>query len=259
MKRLDQLLMNKNSRVVNIYFTAGYPSLDSTMSIISLLEKHGAGLIEVGMPFSDPLADGPVIQESSRIALENGMNTDLLFEQLKSLRTVSQIPVVLMGYLNPVLQYGMEKFLSMASSCGIDGLILPDLPPEVYESQYISLFEKHEIYPIFLITPQTKQERIHYLDSLSKGFLYAVSSSSTTGGKSGFNKDHLAYFERLASTDLKNPLMIGFGISNNESLETVFRYASGAIVGSAFIKNLNEKTEDFGIPAFMNHLLNKTK
>ncbi len=259
MKRLDQLLLNKNSRVVNIYFTAGYPSLDSTRSIISLLEKHGAGLIEVGMPFSDPLADGPVIQESSRIALENGMNTDLLFEQLKSLRTVSQIPVVLMGYLNPVLQYGMEKFLSMASACGIDGLILPDLPPEVYESQYISLFEKHEIYPIFLITPQTKQERILNLDSLSKGFLYAVSSSSTTGGKSGFNKDHLAYFERLASTNLKNPLMIGFGISDNESLETVFRYASGAIVGSAFIKNLNEKTEDFGIPAFMNHLLNKTK
>lgn len=259
MNRIDQLLQNKKSRIVNIYFTAGYPNLDSTIPIIRLLEKNGAGLIEIGMPFSDPLADGPVIQESSRIALENGMTTELLFEQLQNLRTLTEIPVVLMGYLNPVLQYGIEKFLIRMESCGIDGLILPDLPPEVYETQYKSLFEKYNVFPIFLVTPQTKPDRLIYLDSLSKGFLYAVSSSSTTGGKAGFDENHIAYFERLASEKLKNPRMIGFGISNNESLETVFRYASGAIIGSAFIKNLNKNTEDFGIPEFMNQLLNKTK
>ncbi|PKP52514.1 MAG: tryptophan synthase subunit alpha [Bacteroidetes bacterium HGW-Bacteroidetes-1] len=256
MNRIDLLLKEANNKVVNIYLTAGYPTFESIVPIIQLLEQNGATMIEVGIPFSDPLADGPVIQHSSKIALENGMTTELLFHQLKEVRKISQIPLVLMGYLNPVIQFGVENFLKNASECEVDGLILPDLPPEIFEKDYQHLFEKYNIYPIFLVTPQTSEERLHKLDSLSKGFVYAVSSSSTTGKNTGFTDEHLQYFKRLASAGLKNPLMIGFGISTHQSLQTVFDFASGAIIGSAFIKSLDQKKTDFGIPAFMNQIIN---
>jgi tryptophan synthase alpha chain len=254
MNRIDSLFAKKSKRIVSIYFTAGYPSIDSIVPIINLLEENGADLIEIGMPFSDPLADGPVIQESSRKALENGMSTDCLFERIGNIRSTCRIPLILMGYLNPVIQYGFDQFLVKASACGIDGLILPDLPPEIFQSTYAHIYDKYNIYPVFLVTPQTSDERLLKLDGLSRGFLYAVSSSSTTGKSLEFTDIQKAYFERLASTKLKNPLLIGFGVSNYKNLQTVFSYAQGAVVGSAFIKSLKAEAADYGIPQFMDHL-----
>lgn len=257
MSRLQAHFQQKTHRNLNIYFTAGYPNRASIESIILVLEQNGADLIEIGMPFSDPLADGPVIQNSGKIALEKGITTNGIFEALNTVRQKTNIPLVMMGYLNPVLQFGMDAFLERAAACGIDGLILPDLPSQVFEKDYQQLYAKYGIDPIFLITPQTTDERMRYLDGLSQGFLYAVSSSSTTGSEASFNATHLAYFERLQQLKLRNPIMIGFGISNQKALETVFSFTSGAVVGSAFVKNIRESEKDYGIKNFMNQLLNK--
>lgn len=252
MNRIDKALKEGQAKILNIYFTAGYPEINATLPIMQHLQEHGAGMIEIGLPFSDPLADGLVIQESSRIALQNGMTTKLLFEQLKNMRQSIHIPVVLMGYLNPVLQFGMEAFLQKAAEIGIDGLILPDMPPEIYENRYQQLFRQYGIHAIFLISPQTSDHRMHYLDRMSSGFLYAVSSSSTTGKTTAFSEEHLHYFRRIANSKLRTPIMIGFGISDKVAVETVFQYASGAIIGSAFIRSLNHQKKDFGISQFMN-------
>lgn len=229
-------------QILNIYCTAGYPALDSTLPVMKALQQHGADIIELGMPYSDPLADGPVIQHSSNIALKNGMTIAKLFEQLKDLRKEVAVPVILMGYMNPVLQYGFEKFCSDASAVGVDGLILPDLPEYEFETMYSAIIRKHELDFIFLITPETSEERIKKLDDLSSGFLYAVSSSSTTGS----NKktiDTAQYLQKLQRLKLKNPVLVGFGISNKQSFDAVCQFANGAIVGSAYIKALENNPD----------------
>jgi len=239
MSRIRQLFDKKNSRILNVYFTAGYPSIDSTLEIMETLQSGGADLIELGMPYSDPLADGPVIQQSSAVALQNGMTIATLFEQLRKFRDKIYVPVVLMGYMNPVLQYGFEKFCADASSSGIDGLILPDLPPYEYESLYQPILRRYGLDFIFLVTPETSDERVKKLDELSSGFLYAVSSSSTTGTDQSRN-DVADYLKNLNSMNLKNPVLVGFGIKDKESFDTVCNYANGGIIGTAFIKAIGE-------------------
>lgn len=240
MNRIQEKLKQK-SKILSIYFTAGYPSLNDTVEIITSLEKEGVDLIEIGLPFSDPLADGPTIQDSSTAALKNGMHTDLLFEQLKEIRSEVRIPLIIMGYFNPVLQYGVEEFCRKCHQIGIDGLILPDLPLDVYLEDYKRIFEHYGILNVCLITPQTSEERIRQIDSASDGFIYMVSSASTTGAKSGFGEDQSAYFKRIAAMKLKNPQIVGFGISNARTFDQATEFAKGAIIGSAFIKQLTEK------------------
>lgn len=239
---LDKL--NADKKLLSIYFTAGYPSLNSTVQIIEELERNGVDMIEIGLPFSDPLADGPTIQESSTAALKNGMTTEILFEQLKNIRKTVSIPLVIMGYFNPVLQYGVEEFCEKCASIGIDGLILPDLPLDVYQSNYKEIFEKYGLLNTFLITPQTSDERIHQIDNASNGFIYMVSSASVTGSKSGFGSEQEAYFERIANMNLKNPQIVGFGIKDSDTFQQATQKAKGAIIGSAFIKHLTEKGEN---------------
>ena len=223
---------------MSIYFTAGYPNLNDTVTIIQDLEKSGVDMIEIGLPFSDPLADGPTIQSSSTQALKNGMTTDVLFSQLKDIRKSVNIPLIIMGYFNPMLQYGVEAFCKKCAEIGIDGLIIPDLPVDVYNEQYKATFEKYGLINVFLITPQTSVERINFIDSISNGFIYMVSSASVTGGNSGFGDEQTKYFKRIAEMNLKNPQIIGFGISNNETFTQATTHAKGAIIGSAFIKHL---------------------
>ncbi len=237
MNRINQKLA-ENKKLLSIYFTAGYPNLNDTVSIIQDLEKNGVDMIEIGLPFSDPLADGPTIQESSTAALKNGMTTETLFNQLKDIRKTVEIPLIIMGYFNPMLQYGVEAFCKKCEELGIDGLIIPDLPVDVYHEEYQAIFEKYGLINVFLITPQTSDERIRYIDSISNGFIYMVSSASTTGAKTGFGDEQTQYFERIAKMDLKNPQVIGFGISNNETFNAATKYAKGAIIGSAFVKHL---------------------
>ncbi len=249
MSRLQALFQDKKD-ILSVYFTSGYPALDSTRSVISALVKNGVDLIEVGFPFSDPLADGPVIQQSSVVALENGISTKKILEQLKDVRTETQVPLVAMGYLNPVLQFGMENFLREIAAVGFDGVILPDLPVEVYEEEYKPLFEQYGLDFICLITPQTSEERIRYIDSVSSGFIYMVSSASTTGAKSSIAEEQEKYFERIHNMKLNNPTVIGFGISNRETFQKACKWANGAIVGSAYIKalannNIPESTAAF--------------
>lgn len=243
MNRIKQKLQ-EDKKILSIYFTAGYPNLNDTVKIIQDLEKNGVDLIEIGLPFSDPLADGPTIQESSTAALKNGMHTALLFEQLKDIRKTVTIPLILMGYFNPVLQYGVEAFCKKCEEIGIDGLILPDLPLDVYQDEYESIFKKHGLINIFLITPQTSDARIKAIDSASEGFIYMVSSASTTGAKEGFGDEQAAYFERIASMDLNNPQIVGFGISNATTFQQATKKAKGAIIGSAFIKHVTQKGVD---------------
>lgn len=258
MNRIETVFKNKNKEIISIYCTAGFPKLNSTMDILRALQKNGADMVELGIPFSDPLADGPVIQHSSEIALRNGMNLDLLFEQTREMRREINIPVVLMGYLNPILQYGFERFLSKAKENGFDAVILPDLPLREYELFYKSLFEQYGIGNIFLVTPQTAEERIKRLDQFSDGFIYMVSSASTTGAKDTFSMEQEQYFERMASYDLKNPLIAGFGISNRKTLEQACKYARGAIIGSAFIKALGREDDVQGcVKEFMESITNK--
>jgi tryptophan synthase alpha chain len=249
MSGIKKIFGKKKKNVLNVYCTAGYPQLNSTLEVMKALQQYGADIIELGMPYSDPLADGPVIQMSNSIALKNGLTISKLFEQLKGFRNNSplgdrgiSIPVILMGYMNPVLQYGFEKFCADAAAVGIDGLILPDLPEYEFETGYGAIIKKYGLDFIFLITPETSEERIMKLDSLSSGFLYAVSSSSTTGsGKKTTNTDE--YLLRLGSLNLKNPVLVGFGISNKQSFDAVCQLAEGAIIGSAYIKALEASTD----------------
>ncbi|MEC5167370.1 tryptophan synthase alpha chain [Flavobacterium sp. PL11] len=248
MNRINKKLQ-ESKKILSIYFSAGYPNLNDTVQIIQDLEKNGVDMIEIGLPFSDPLADGPTIQESSTQALHNGMNTQVLFNQLKDIRNTVTIPLVIMGYFNPMLQYGIENFCKKCAEIGIDGLIIPDLPVDVYADEYKTTFEKYGLKNIFLITPQTSVERIHFIDSVSDGFIYMVSSASVTGSQTGFGRVQEEYFKRISDMNLKNPQVIGFGISDKETFMQATQYAKGAIIGSAFIKDLTvngtEKIETF--------------
>ena len=240
MNRIEKLFKTKKKNILSIYFTAGYPELNHTLSIIRELDKSGVDLIEIGMPFSDPVADGPVIQRSSEKALRNGMSLNLLFEQLVRVREITDIPLIFMGYINPVFKFGIENFLRKCSETGIDGTIIPDLPVEEYRASYEPLFEKYNILNIFLLTPQTPNERIGKLDSIAKGFLYLVSTASTTGSTGNFNNSQINYFKRLNDLNLKTPRLIGFGISDKVTFDQACNYSNGAIIGSAFIRALDE-------------------
>jgi tryptophan synthase alpha chain len=242
MSRIQTLFQNKTARVLNVYCTAGYPELNSTLTVMKALQDNGADLIELGMPYSDPLADGPVIQTSGTRALENGMTIAVLLEQLRNAGNTIQVPVILMGYMNPVLQYGFERFCADASAAGVDGLILPDLPEFEYESEYGAIIKKYGLDFIFLVTPETSEERIRKLDALSTGFLYAVSSSATTGKDKDFGTVSV-YLQRLQSMQLKNPVLVGFGIKDKETFDTACANANGAIIGTAFIKAIENSKE----------------
>jgi tryptophan synthase alpha chain len=244
MKRIKELFQKKHQGVLNVYCTAGYPQLESTIDVMKCLQSNGADLIELGMPYSDPLADGPVIQASSTKALQNGMTISKLFEQLKDFRREIHVPVILMGYLNPLLQYGFEKFCAKAAQVGVDGLIIPDIPMYEYENEYKEIIKKHNLDFIFLVTPETSEERIKMLDELSSGFLYAVSSSSLTGSDKDFSMVE-DYLKHLKGMNLKNPILVGFGIKDKSTFQTACKYANGAIIGSAYIKAIeNSKTEE---------------
>jgi len=242
MSRLKGLFEKKKHRVLNVYCTAGFPGPESTMDVMESLQQAGADIIELGMPYSDPLADGPVIQASGSKALENGMTIEKLFTQLKNFRSRINLPVILMGYMNPVLQYGFEKFCIDASSLGVDGVILPDLPIVEFESEYGPILRKYALDFIFLVTPETDRERIIKLDELSSGFLYAVSSSSTTGNDKDL-REQLTYFKTLQELQLKNPVLIGFGIKDKLSFDTACKYARGAIIGSAYIRAIENSSD----------------
>lgn len=237
MNRIEQML-KADKKLLSIYFTAGYPQLEDTVPIITALEESGVDFIEIGLPFSDPLADGPTIQDSSKIALENGMTTQLLFSQLEQVREVVKIPLLIMGYFNPILQYGVKQFCIDCNRVGIDGLIIPDLPVEVYNSKYKTIFSSYGIAPVFLITPQTSIQRISLIDQSSNAFIYMVSSASVTGSKLGFSEEQTSYFKRIANLQLKHQQIVGFGISNNDTFSKATTFAKGAIIGSAFIKHL---------------------
>ncbi|MBC8052276.1 MAG: tryptophan synthase subunit alpha [Sphingobacteriaceae bacterium] len=257
MNRINQLFDQKKENILSIYFTAGYPELNSTLDIAQALEEAGADFLEIGIPYSDPLADGPVIQNSSLKSIENGMTLPILFDQLKDLRKRVTIPVLLMGYVNPILQYGVEKFCASCKEVGVDGVIAPDLPMYEYEEMYMDCFKSNNLSNIFLITPQTSDERIRKIDELSNGFIYLLSSSSTTGKDVSLSDITENYFSRLKNMNLKNPTMIGFGISDNKSFNKAAQYANGAIVGSAFVKLLSEDNYMEKIPDFISSLKGK--
>ena len=242
MSRIKELFQKKKEKVLNVYCTAGYPQLNSTREIMKSLQDNGADLVELGVPYSDPLADGPIIQASGSKAIQNGMTVSKLFEQLKDFRTEIQIPVILMGYTNQVLQYGFERFCTDAERLGIDGLIFPDLPMYEYQNEYSNIIKKHNLDFIFLITPETSEERIKKLDSLSSGFLYAVSSSSTTGKEKDFTVTE-KYLQKLQVMNLTNPVLVGFGIKDKQTFETACKYANGAIIGTAYIKALENEPD----------------
>lgn len=241
--RITQLFKNKSKNVLNIYFTAGFPQLNDTRTILQALQDGGADLVEIGIPYSDPIADGETIQQSNQTALENGMTLSLLFEQLQGIRPTIHTPILLMGYINPILQFGVETFCQKCQEIGIDGLILPDIPLEVYQEEFKPIFDQYGLLNIFLITPQTSETRIRQIDTLSEGFIYMVSSASVTGAKSGISSDQEIYFKRINNLKLKNPQLIGFGISTPETFLHACQYANGAIIGSAFIKAINQSNE----------------
>lgn len=243
MSRIQELFRRKGKNILNVYCTAGFPALDSTLAVMKALQQSGADMIELGMPYSDPLADGPVIQASSTEALANGMTLARLFQQLKNFRNAVELPVLLMGYMNPVLQYGFENFCRDAALAGVDGLILPDLPMYEFEREYGPLITKYKLDFVFLVTPETPEDRIRKLDALSTGFLYAVSSSSTTGKNKDLS-DQAEYFSRLKSMNLRNPVLIGFGVKDKESFAKACSYANGAIIGTAFIKAVEGANQD---------------
>lgn len=250
MNSLQKLFLKKEKNILSIYFTAGFPHLDDTEKILKSLEKNGADIIEIGMPYSDPLADGPVIQNSSTKALQNGMTIKILFNQLNNYKPQIHVPLILMGYLNPVMQYGFEKFCNDSKKRGISGIILPDLPINEYENEYRGVFEENGLSFIFLITPETSEERIRKIDSISNGFIYAVSSSSITGKDTDMNAQK-KYFERIKNMNLKNEILIGFGIRDHKTFTEVCEHAAGAIIGTAYIKaiehaeNINSVTKKF--------------
>ena len=239
MSKLDLVFKEKSKRILNVYCTAGYPALDSTMKVMASLQKNGADIIELGMPYSDPLADGEVIQVSSMKALANGMNIAVLFEQIKDMRKSITIPVILMGYMNPILQYGFEAFCKKAKEVGVDGLILPDLPLFEFEDSYGKIITENNLDFIFLVTPETPEQRVKKLDSLSNGFLYAVSSSATTGKDKDFNVV-AQYLQKLQAMQLKNPILVGFGIKDKATFDAATLHTQGAIIGSAYIQQLTK-------------------
>jgi tryptophan synthase alpha chain len=250
MNRITELFQRKSNKILNVYCTAGYPYADSTLQVMKALQDNGADLIELGMPYSDPLADGPVIQHSGGIALANGMTIEKLFGQLQDFRKEIYVPVILMGYMNPVLQYGFEKFCQHAAALPIDGLILPDLPEHEFETEYGAIIQRYGLNFIFLVTPETSEQRVKKLDALSRGFLYAVSSSSTTGSDKNMG-DVNAYLQRLKTYHLKNPVLVGFGIKDKKTFDAACEHANGAIIGSAYIKalestdNIEQSTKQF--------------
>ena len=239
-----QSTLTKEHKLLSIYFTAGFPELDDTVSVLKQLQDTGVDMIELGLPFSDPLADGPTIQESSTQALKNSMTTDTLFDQLKDVRKHIHVPLIIMGYFNPIMQYGVERFCKRCQETGIDGLIIPDLPVDVYHEQYQSLFQDYGLLNMFLITPQTPDERIRFIDKVSEGFIYMVSSAATTGAQSSFGNVQEDYFKRIESMQLNAKLLVGFGISNAETYQAATAHSKGAIIGSAFIKHLKTHGSD---------------
>lgn len=239
MNRINQKLQEPQ-KLLSIYFTAGYPEPEDTVPIIEELQHSGVDFIEIGLPFSDPLADGPTIQQSGNSALRQGMTTNKLFNQLEGIREKITIPLIIMGYFNPILQYGVERFCRKCKETGIDGLIIPDLPVEEYREHYKEIFEENDLIPIFLITPQTSEERIRFIDSVSKGFIYMVSSASVTGSTAEFGEEQMNYFKRIAEMDLKTSTIVGFGINSPATFKQATQYAKGAIIGSAFIKYLSQ-------------------
>lgn len=253
MNRIQQTL-SKDKKILSIYFTAGFPSLNDTKSLIENLAQNGVDMIEIGLPFSDPLADGPTIQASSTQALQNGMTSALLFDQLKDIRKTVDITLIIMGYFNPMLQFGLDNFLQQCQETGIDGLIIPDLPLEIYLSEYKEVFESYGVAMIFLITPQTSEERIRLIDANSNAFIYMVSSASVTGSRDSFDDNQLAYFERIAAMNLKNPQIIGFGISNKTTFEQATKHQKGAIIGSSFIQFIGHN-EISSIQKFIQNIL----
>lgn len=248
MNRINKTL-NQDKKLLSIYFTAGFPQLEDTAPILEQLQEAGVDMIELGLPFSDPLADGPTIQESSTQALRNGMTTDKLFTQLEGIRDHIHVPLIVMGYFNPMMQYGVERFCKRCQEVGIDGLIIPDLPADVYHEQYQSLFQQYGLLNMFLITPQTPDERILYIDQVSEGFIYMVSSAATTGAQGSFGDTQQHYFQRIADMKLQSKLLVGFGISNAETYQAAVAHSQGAIIGSAFIKHLeangNQSVQEF--------------
>jgi tryptophan synthase alpha chain len=254
--RITELFASKKKDILNVYFTAGFPKLNDTVAIAKALEESGADIIEIGIPFSDPVADGPTIQASNKVALDNGMTLKLLLQQVKELRKSVKVPVILMGYINPVMQYGVEKFAREASAIGIDGLILPDLPLKEFEEQYKELFESLNLCNTFLVSPTTSEDRIRRIDAATEGFIYAVSASSITGAKGDFTDEQVNYFDKLQKMKLKNPFLIGFGISNQSTFSKASMYSSGAIVGSAFINLLRESKD---IPADVKNFVGSIK
>ena len=249
MNRINQTL-NQDKKLLSIYFSAGFPQLEDTVPILEQLQEAGVDMIELGLPFSDPLADGPTIQESSTQALRNGMTTDKLFTQLEGIRARIHVPLIVMGYFNPMMQYGVERFCKRCQEVGIDGLIIPDLPADVYHTQYQSLFQQYGLLNMFLITPQTPDERIRYIDQVSEGFIYMVSSAATTGAQGSFGDTQQHYFQRIADMKLQSKLLVGFGISNAETYQSAVAHSQGAIIGSAFIKHL-EANGNQSVQAFV--------
>ena len=240
MNRIDSLFTQKQSRIMSIYYPAGYPTLDDTMPVLHSLQEAGIDMVEIGIPFSDPMADGPVIQQASTQALRNGMSLRLLFSQLKEMRPKIHIPVILMGYLNPIMQYGFELFCESCRETGIDGVIIPDLPFAEYLSEYKPVADRYDLRMIMLITPETSEERIREIDAHTSGFIYMVSSAATTGAQRTFDQHKQAYFRRIQAMNLRNPRLIGFGVSNHDTLEAAFAHANGAIIGSKFVQMLGE-------------------
>ena len=256
MNRIDEVFSKKKKGILNIYFTAGYPKINDTLRIAGALEVAGVDIIEIGIPYSDPIADGPTIQDSSQKALDAGMSLKLLMRQLQDLRKHVKIPVILMGYINPVLQYGFTKFCQDCKEVGIDGVILPDLPMQEYAEMYQGTFEDYGIYNIFLMTPQTSEKRVLQINNASKGFIYMVSSASITGAKQEVSQAQIDYFERIQKMNLSVQRLIGFGISNKETFDNACQYASGAIIGSAFINQLNKDDSDEAITSFVGSIIN---
>lgn len=257
MNRLTQLFQNQSHKILSVYFTAGYPKLGDTIPILEALENHGIHLAEIGIPFSDPMADGPVIQKSAGDALHNGMSLRLLFEQLKQVRSTVKIPLILMGYLNPIMQYGFERFCQSCEEVGIDGMIIPDLPFADYQVNYKVIAQKHDLKMIMLITPETSETRIRLIDEHTEGFIYMVSSASTTGAQQSFDQGKQDYFTRVAGMNLRNPLLVGFGISNKKTLDAASEHTRGAIVGSKFIQMLGEcNTPDEAVSELLKTLKN---
>jgi tryptophan synthase alpha chain len=240
--RITSLFATTQKDILSVFYTAGFPKLQDTVIIAEALAASGADIIEIGIPFSDPVADGPTIQQSNKVALDNGMSVKLLLEQVATIRQKVNIPIILMGYLNPVMQYGVERFIVDAAKAGVDGLILPDMPLYEYEEQYQALFEQHNLCNTFLISPTTSEERIRRIDAATQGFIYAVSASSTTGAKGDFAGEQLAYFDKLNKMKLSNPFLIGFGISNRDTFDRAAAHGAGAIIGSAFINLLRAST-----------------